>query len=123
MRRPIFLIAAITTLSLIGVGFIIFTFDPFEAPINIKVLFLAASFLALTGIGTVIFYRWEVFKHKQFANVFFPRALRRGILIAFLCVGLLVLGRTGLMSINWLVGTIVITGMIEFIAMKAFKPL
>ena len=86
MRWLIFSIVATILVSLAGLGFVAYNFDPFRASAAIRVLFLLAGFLAIAGLGTCLFYYIEMARNRKFAHVFFARALRRGILLGFLSV-------------------------------------
>ncbi len=91
----------ITLISLIGLGIIVFQFDPDTAPINIRVLFFFSFFLALWGLGTLMALLLSLLLKKGLEGISrrylhikaaeFSAFFRRGLLFASGVLGIIFL--------------------------------
>lgn len=60
---------SMTLISLVGLGIIVFQFDPDQATNLTKVLFLLSLFLALWGLGTLLFSLLGILLRRGFQGI------------------------------------------------------
>lgn len=97
------IILGVAIMSLIALGFLASSFDPFEATRGVKALFLAAGFIALVSVSAMALYAiaigWheglKYFVARYFGPDFpyFKSAFRRAFLLGVLAVALFGLKR------------------------------
>lgn len=89
MRWYFLVILLVTILSVAGLLMIAFRFDPFGTNASVKALFLGSFFIALWGVGTLLFSGWSPF----FIS------FRRGLLVSVAVSLSIVLGRLKMFNV------------------------
>jgi len=105
--KPYPIILSVVALSVLALGLIITSSNPFEAGVEVKILFFAFLCIGLGGIFSLLF---QVFNKKPFGVAF-----RRGYSSAIALVGILALYRLGYLTPIVVVSVILIVVLIEIV--------
>ncbi len=108
MQRPMLLIFGIGILAAIAAGVLMYSVDPFTAPVDIKALFFASAGILMISVSLLILYAIAVALHNGtpyfFAKYFgaeapyFKSAFRRAVLLTVLTMVFVGLRRFGIFT-------------------------
>lgn len=79
MTKQIFFLFCITILAGVGIGMIVFKFDPYKTGEAVKFLFFSSLFVFMWSLGTMVFFVLNIASGDRWADSF-----RRGLFLSVL---------------------------------------